>query len=296
MNGLLIVHKPTGLTSHDVVYKIRKWSGERRVGHTGTLDPLASGVLVLCLGPATRLSEYLISGNKRYRAIVRFGQTTATYDAEGEVIDQRAVDLSAADIEAAFDHFRGPIQQVPPAFSAVQINGRRAYDLARKGQRLDLAPRAVTIHALSVCDWHSPDLTLDVTCSAGTYIRSLAHDLGGRLGPGGHLVGLTRTAVGTASRAFTLEDAHTLDHIQSAFKAGRGAELLRPADWALSHWPEVLLDAAGTDRLQHGHPVPMVDEGTGLGRAYDPHGNFIAIVEADSTLRQWKPKKVLARA
>lgn len=309
MNGLLIVHKPTGPTSHDVVYKIRKWSGERRVGHTGTLDPLASGVLILCLGPATRLSEYLLGGDKQYRAVVRFGQTTDTYDSEGDVVEQHAVNLSAADIEAALNHFRGPIQQTPPAFSAVQIQGRRAYDLARKGETPDLTPRAVTIHALAVCDWRSPDLTLDVACSAGTYIRSLAHDLGRGLGCGGHLVGLTRT---TAS-GFTLAEAHSLDHIQSTCKAGRGGDLLRPADCALGHWPEVRLDAAEANRLQHGNPVTMHPSfvvtasavptaaeaaitSAVLGRAYDPHGNFIAVVEADPTRRQWKPKKVLTPA
>jgi tRNA pseudouridine55 synthase len=309
MNGLLVVNKPTGPTSHDVVYKIRKWSGERRAGHTGTLDPLASGVLVVCLGIATRISEYLIGGDKQYRALIRFGQTTDTYDTEGEVINQHPVELTLSDIEAALEGFRGPIRQIPPAFSAVQINGRRAYDLARKGQRPDLTPRTVTIHALSICDWRPPDLTLDVTCSAGTYIRSLAHDLGERLGCGGHLAGLTRTA----ASGFTLAEAHTLDHIQAAFKAGHGAELIRPADCALSHWPEVRLDAASADRLQHGHPAPFVVTGVMttsavplaaeaattnllLGRAYDPRGNFIAIVEADSATQQWKPKKVLIHA
>lgn len=309
MNGLLIVNKPVGPTSHDIVYKVRKWSGERRVGHTGTLDPMASGVLVLCLGPATRISEYLLGGDKQYRAVVRLGQTTTTYDAEGQFLEQGPANVALEQIESALPGFRGTISQVPPAFSAVQVDGRRAYNMARHGETPNLAPRSVTIHRLDLRSWQSPDLTLNVTCSAGTYIRSLAHDLGQVLGCGGHLVALTRTAAG----GFTLEDAHAPAHIESAFKAGRGKELIRPTDQALKHWPAIHLDSAGANRIVHGNPVPMQNPPEGLrsapersgagepsggfpclGRAYDPDGGLIAIVEADLTTQQWKPKKVLA--
>ncbi len=311
MNGLLIVNKPVGPTSHDIVYKVRKWSGERRIGHTGTLDPMAGGVLILCLGPATRISEYLLGGDKQYRAVVRLGQTTTTYDAEGQFLEQGPVNLTLEQIESALPKFRGTISQVPPAFSAVQVGGRRAYDMARHGETPELAPRSITIHGLDLISWQSPDLTLNVTCSAGTYIRSLAHDLGQALGCGGHLAALTRTAAG----GFTLEDAHELSDVESAFKVGGGKELIRPTDHALSSWPAVRLDAAGANRIMHGNPVPMqnppegsrsapersgVGEPSGgfpcLGRAYDPDGGLIAIVEADPASGQWKPRKVLAIA
>ncbi|MBI3242092.1 MAG: tRNA pseudouridine(55) synthase TruB, partial [Chloroflexi bacterium] len=260
----------------------------------GTLDPMAGGVLILCLGTATRISEYLLGGDKQYRATVRLGQTTTTYDAEGQFLEQSLVTVGLDQIESALPNFRGTISQVPPAFSAVQVGGRRAYNMARHGETPNLAPRSVTIHGLDLISWQSPDLTLNITCSAGTYIRSLAHDLGRALGCGGYLTALSRTAAG----GFTLEDAHELSHIESTFKAGNGATLIRPTDHALSSWPVVSLDAAGANRILHGNPVPIqnLPQGSGLGRAYDPNGCLIAIVEADPASGQWKPKKVLATA
>ncbi len=289
MNGLLIVNKPAGPTSHDIVYKVRKWSNERRIGHAGTLDPMATGVLVLCMGPATRLAEYLLNGDKRYRAVVRLGQTTDTYDAQGRVLDSRPVDCTPEQIESALASFRGAIQQTPPAFSAIQVNGQRAYDLARRGQTPDLKPRAITIHSLALVGWSAPEVTLEVACSAGTYIRSLAHDLGQALGCGAHLAALTRMVAG----GFTLEEAHSLDEIEAAFKYGRGVDLLRPADEALAGWPAVRLTEAQAERVSHGNPVSLAESAAGLGRAYDPQGRLIAIVEADVAARQWKPIKVL---
>jgi len=173
--------------------------------------------------------------------------------------------------------------------------------MARRGEQVDLKPRAITIHALDVLDWTPPDLTFDVACSAGTYIRSLAHDLGQALGCGGHLAGLVRTGAGR----YTLADAHALDRIQSAFNAQRGGELILPTDHALADWPAVQLNAADADRITHGNPAPMAETlsmvttavavaNTLLGRAYDPGGQLIAIVEADLVAKQWKPKKVLA--
>lgn len=291
MNGLLIVNKPIGPTSHDIVYKIRKWSGERRVGHTGTLDPLASGVLIICLGTATRISEYLLHTDKRYTAVIRLGQTTATYDLGSRVIDQRPVNLTAAEIESALAQFRGTITQTPPTYSAVQVNGKRAYDMARRGEDVDLKAREVTIHELKVVEWKSPDLTIDIFCSSGTYIRSIAHDLGQALGCGGHIVSLTRTATGP----FTIADAHPLSDLQN-LKPLQILKLLRRTDDALLQWPEIRLDAEGANRIQHGNPVPLTPGGAGLGRAYDPRGRLIAIIEADPANNEWKPKKVLITA
>ncbi len=291
MNGLLIVNKPVGPTSHDVVYKIRKWSGERRVGHTGTLDPLASGVLIICLGTATRISEYILHTDKRYTAVIRLGQTTATYDSQSRVLVQRAVNLSADHIAATLTKFKGVIQQTPPSYSALQIQGRRAYDMARQGEEVDLKPRTVTVYSLNIVSWKSPDLTLDIACSSGTYIRSIAHDLGQALDCGGHIVSLIRTATGP----FTLADAIPLNDLQT-LKPNQFVRLLRPTDQALLDWPEVRLDAEGANRIQHGNPVPLTPGATGLGRAYDPRGRLVALVEADPANNEWKPKKVLITA
>lgn len=291
MNGLLIVNKPVGPTSHDIVYKVRKWSGERRVGHTGTLDPLANGVLIICLGTATRISEYLLHSDKRYEAVVRLGQTTATYDSTSRVLQQKPVNIGVDQIESALAPFRGVINQTPPAFSAVQVAGRRAYDMARQGEDVELKPRTVTIRTLEVVKWTSPDLTIDIQCSSGTYIRSIAHDLGQALGCGGHIVGLTRTATGR----FTLADAHPLSELQN-LRPVQFLKLLRPTDHALLDWPEVRLDAEAANRIQHGNPVPLTPGATGLGRAYDPRGRLVALVEADPVNNEWKPKKVLITA
>lgn len=292
MNGLLIVNKPVGPTSHDIVYKVRKWSGERRVGHTGTLDPLASGVLIICLGTATRISEYILHSDKRYTAVVRLGQSTATYDSQGTILEQRPVDLTRTQIDQALERFRGTINQTPPSYSAIQIGGKRAYEMAREGEEVELKPRTVTIHALEVLSWKSPDLTVDITCSSGTYIRSIANDLGAALGCGGHIAGLTRTATGP----FTLDDAHDLDELQNLRPLGF-LQLMRPTEDALLQWPEIRLDVEGATRIQHGNPVPLTGGHTsGLGRAYDPRGRLVAIVEVDLEHNEWKPKKVLITA
>jgi tRNA pseudouridine55 synthase len=290
LNGLLIVNKPVGPTSHDIVYRVRKWSNERRVGHTGTLDPLASGVLIICLGPATRISEYLLASDKKYRAIVRLGQSTDTYDAQGTFTQYNTqVDLTQEQIETALKNFRGKITQTPPAYSAVQVGGKRSYEAAREGEPMDLAPREITIYSLDLVSWKSPDLVIDVACSAGTYIRSLANDIGQALGVGGHIASLMRTATSN----FTLKDAHSLNDIETAFRAGKGASLVIETDRALSDWQEVKLDADGAKKIMHGNPAPMSAPAAGLGRAYDPQGRLVALVEADTTTNEWKPKKVL---
>jgi len=248
-------------------------------------------VLVICLGTATRISEYVLHSDKRYTAVIRLGQTTATYDSQGRVVDQRPVDLTQDQIEPALAAFRGEITQTPPAYSAVQVGGRRAYDMARQGEEVDLKPRTVTIHSLNLLAWKSPDLTLDIFCSAGTYIRTIAHDLGQALGCGGHVTGLTRTATGP----FKIEDAVPLGELQNLKPLGF-LKLLKPTDHALLEWPEVKLDAEGANRIQHGNPVPLTPGATGLGRAYDPRGRLVALVEADPANNEWKPKKVLITA
>ena len=227
--GILVVDKPVGPTSHAVVSKVRRGTGVRKVGHAGTLDPRASGVLVLCLGAATRLSEYLSTASKRYEALIRFGLATRTYDSEGEITLQTEEAPEAQALEKALAHFRGEIQQVPPPFSAVKLRGRKAYELAREGHELDLKPRPVTIHELEVISYEPPELSLSVECSAGTYIRSLANDLGEQLATGAHLAALRRTKAGP----FDLNSAITLVSLEQAMEARQWKRYLVPAAEAL---------------------------------------------------------------
>lgn len=255
LHGLLIVDKP-GLpavpTSHDIVQQVRRWSRQRRVGHTGTLDPMASGVLVLCLGTATRLVEYYQGHAKSYDAEIELGAATDTYDAMGAVVDRQPVPaLAASDIEGALAHFRGPITQRPPAYSAIKVDGQSLHRRARRGEAVQAAPRTVTIHWLELIAFIPPArVQLRLRCSAGTYVRSLAHDLGHALGTCGHLAALRRAAAG----AFTLADAHALPQVQAAAEAGKLAELLLPLGAGLD-LPTVRLAPEAARRLGHGQAI-----------------------------------------
>ncbi len=285
--GLLNIHKPAGPTSHDIVEQVRRGTGIRKVGHAGTLDPLASGVLVLCLGPATRLSEYVMRSPKQYRAYIRLGITTASYDLESEIIERRPVArLDAADVEAALPAFVGDIDQFPPMHSAIQRNGRRLYDLARAGEVVTLEPRPVTIYDLRLVECNLPDLVLDVTCSPGTYIRSLAHDLGQRLGVGGALTGLVRVASG----AFHIDQAIPMADFATALASHTWRRYILPPDMALADLPPLTLDADGAARVAHGNSVPAAEGDAGEARAYGPDGRLLALVRAAGG--RWHPVKV----
>lgn len=288
LTGFLNIDKPLGMTSHDVVAAVRRSLRMKKVGHAGTLDPLATGVLVVCLGGATRLSEYVMSSTKRYRARVRLGAVTNTYDAEGE--PQPVADpmhLTQADVEAVFPQFLGTIQQLPPIYSAIKKDGKKLYQLARAGETVELEARTVTIHALTITDWALPEFTLEVTCSTGTYIRSLAHDLGQALGVGGYLAGLVRTASG----AFTLENALTLESLGQ----GDPSSLITAPEVAVAGWPEVRLDAAALDHVLHGRSLPDAGAADGiLAAAYTPDGAFIAVLRAEAGV--WRPLKVFSEA
>jgi tRNA pseudouridine55 synthase len=299
-DGLLILDKPSGPTSHDMVSLVRRGTGEKRVGHAGTLDPLATGVLVICLGAATRLSEYLIGEDKRYRAVARLGVATTTYDSQGEVTATAALPpgLGRESIERALAAFRGEIMQAPPAFSAIKRGGRKAYELARRGEAVTIEPRAVTIHELRLEDWQPPDVTLDVRCSAGTYIRSLAHDLGQALGCGAHLTALRRTAAGS----FTVEQAVSWDDLQAAFAGGTWTSHLRSPQAALADWPVIRVERQAAERLAHGNPVAdgdcqageaLAPDGPKRALALDSNGTLLAVVERDQAAGAWRPKKVL---
>jgi tRNA pseudouridine55 synthase len=273
-----------------MVYVVRRGSGEKRVGHAGTLDPLATGLLVMCLGAATRLSEYLAGKDKRYKATVRLGQTTNTYDAQGQVTAESATLPGREAVQAALSEFRGPQQQTPPAFSAIKRGGQRAYDLARRGEAVAMEPRPVEILSLELTEWRPPLCVLDVHCSAGTYIRSLAHDLGGRLGCGAHLAGLRRTASGRLS----LTGAVDLTTLQAAFAAGDWQQYLEPADSAVSDWPAVRLTLEDERRVLHGQAVPLDAADGDLGRAYNARGEFFAVLRADRGAGVWRPDKVFS--
>ena len=197
ISGVLVVDKPVGMTSHDVVQAIRNGTNLRRAGHTGTLDPRASGVLVILVGPAVRLSEYVSASDKRYQAIIRLGGRTDTFDADGKVTPTaQPVNVTEQQFEEVLKTFVGEIEQTPPPYSAVKVQGRKAYEMARKGEDVELEPRKITVHHLEVLEWAPPEVVIDVHCSSGTYVRSLANDLGEKLGCGAYLVGLRRTKSG----------------------------------------------------------------------------------------------------
>jgi tRNA pseudouridine55 synthase len=286
--GLFIVDKPVGPTSHKIVSMVRQGTGVRKVGHAGTLDPRASGVLVLCIGSATRLSEYLSTSEKRYEAVVRFGSSTETYDAEGDVIRQSNAAPTLEQIEAMLPEFRGDIKQVPPPYSAIKVEGKRAYELAREGKEVDLEPRDVTIQKLEVLDYQPPDVVLDVECSAGTYIRSLAHDLGDRLGVGAHLADLRRTKAGP----FDEQDAVPLPKLEVGFLTGKWEQYLRPAADALPDFPMVHLSEEAYELVRNGRRIPAEPESEGLARAIGPDGELVAVLEAVPEKDEWHPSKV----
>jgi tRNA pseudouridine55 synthase len=291
LSGILNVDKPPDMTSHDVVDVIRRVSGQRRVGHAGTLDPMATGVLLVCLGQATRVAEYLMAGRKRYRASVVLGSTTDTYDAEGEVTSSGGrTDFEQAEIEAALAGLSGPIDQVPPIYSALKQGGEPLHRRARRGEQVEVEPRRVEIDEIQLLDWKPPVLILEIACSPGTYIRSLAHDLGQRLGSGAHLGALVRLASGR----FTLEDATSLERLEEAFRHGQEEQYLLPLDEALLDWPAIVVDGDEKQRMVQGQPIPAQASkpADGWARAYSSDGDFLAIVAYEEGAGRWRPKKV----
>jgi tRNA pseudouridine55 synthase len=293
VSGVLVVDKPVGLTSHDVVQIIRRGTSIRRAGHTGTLDPRASGVLVILIGPAVRLSEYVSASDKRYQATIRLGVSTDTYDAEGEYVEPIRPTVSVKDItedqfQDALRQFVGEIKQVPPPYSAVKVQGRKAYEIARNGEEVELEPRTINVYSLDLLEWSPPEAVVDVFCSSGTYVRSLANDLGKALGCGAHLVGLRRTKSGR----FTLRDAVPLRRLQESFTAGNWYQHLIPAAEALGDWPMIELDADQVELVRHGHRVPAEADFTGWARGVSEAGDLVALMEVDPATQEWQPRKV----
>lgn len=292
MNGILNINKPAGMTSHDMVSVVRKISGERRVGHAGTLDPMATGVLLICLGQAVRVSEYLLDHDKEYRARVRLGIETNTYDATGTIVAQRDVSVTREQIENALHSFTGKILQMPPLYSAIKQQGVPLYKLARRGVEIETAAREIEIFSIELVEAALPEIEIVVHCSKGTYIRSLAHDLGAKLNCGAYLSALTRLASGN----FLIEDSITLDQLRQAFADGRAEQLLLPLDKALQHFEAVTLDPAAEKRIRQGQSLDCErDFSTPLVRAYSTRGELVALLERGDARNGWRPKKVFVQ-
>ena len=313
MNGVILIDKPEGLTSHDVVAQVRKMCSTKKVGHAGTLDPFATGLLVLCVGKATRIVEYVTGCNKEYAATMRLGESTDTQDLTGRTMTRRPVpEFSGRQLDEVFAGFVGGIAQVPPMFSAKKINGTRLYTLARQGKVVERAARAVTIHSLKIHAVALPEIDFHVTCSSGTYIRTLAHDIGERLGCGAHVTALRRTRIGD----FLLESAVSLEHLAELTKSEGLGRVLNPIDTALTCFPAITVTDALMQKILHGvrleFPITAAFEAGSMGcriaefprheqicRIYSENGRFLGLAQWSQSQADdadtWilRPRKVL---
>jgi tRNA pseudouridine55 synthase len=272
LDGVLLFDKPLELSSNTALQKVRRLFQAEKAGHTGTLDPLATGLLPVCFGEATKFSTALLDADKTYRALLRLGQTTSTGDAEGEIIAERPVEVTQADVDAVLAKFRGEIQQLPPMHSALKHQGKPLYEYIRKGETVEREPRNVTIHELVLNAYCGNEMDITVRCSKGTYIRTLAEDIGAALGCGAHLIGLRRTAIAH----FDLRDACTLEQLEAMTEAERDACVL-PLEALMPDMPRLQLDAAQTQRLAQGQRLGL-DTGLPDGRVclHGPQG-FIGV-------------------
>ncbi len=292
--GLFLIDKPVGPTSHDIVQLVRRWTGIRRVGHGGTLDPLATGLLPIFTGGATRLIEYLSVHRKSYTATLRLGQATDTDDADGVVIAEGPVpELSAEELDRALAPFLGEQEQVPPVYSAVKVDGVAAHRAARRGEPVERAPRRVTVHTLESEGWESPLLKLGMTVGSGTYVRAIARDLGEALGCGAHVVEMRRTAIGPVQA----DDAHTPDALADAAEEDAIWNLASAPRIFFAHWPRVVVTEDQRRTLLHGQAIWAASHADqqhmlALGR----NDELIAVLSPDSEASgRWQPIKVMAR-
>jgi tRNA pseudouridine55 synthase len=272
MNGIIIIDKPAGWTSHDVVAKLRGILKEKRVGHGGTLDPMATGVLPVFVGRATRAVEFCESDDKEYMAGLRLGLVTDTQDTTGTVLSVSEVTVTRAEVEQAVLKFTGKQEQLPPMYSAVKIGGQKLYQLARRGIEAERKPRPITLYAIEVLEHCANDYILRVVCSKGTYIRTLCHDIGSLLGCGGTMFSLNRTRAGS----FTLQDAVTLRAAEEAARDGRINELLRPVDSLFSRYPSVTIDGQKKEKCRNGADF-ATEASDGLYRVYDENAGFLML-------------------
>ncbi len=288
-HGILNIDKPVGLTSHDVVGLVRRAAGERHVGHAGALDPLASGVLVVCLGAACRVVPEIQAMPKTYQATVCLGVATTTYDAEGAITHRGDVSAVRRDeVLGVLEGFRGTGWQTPPMYSALKRDGRPLYELARAGREVDRSPRRITVYELELTAWRPPHIDLQLTVSRGTYVRALAHDIGQALGVGAYLSQLTRIAIGP----FRLVDAQSPDAVARAFREGRGSGLLQPLDVALTAYPAAALSPEQVQRVRHGQAVQLGSVGAERVRAYGDDGALVAILRRHPEEDEWRPERV----
>ena len=290
LHGILVVDKPAGWTSHDVVGWVRRWAGERKVGHAGTLDPAATGVLPVALNDGTKVLEFLSDATKAYHAEITFGIETDSADGDGTVTAVRDVSLTDAELGRALDAFRGEISQRPPAHSAIRIGGKRAYDLARAGLDVEVPERIVTIYDLTVADRTETSISLSIDCSKGTYIRSIARDLGAMLGCGAYLSNLVRTRSGP----FTLCDAWTTIELEALDPRDSWALIAEHPDAALPGWPAILLSDAESEDWRHGRPIPVTEPPAhGMARVYDNEGRWRGLAEHDRDRDVWRALRVI---
>lgn len=276
MNGILLMDKPAGWTSHDVVAKLRGILGERRIGHSGTLDPMATGLLVVFVGRATKAVSFSEAHEKHYTAHLRLGVVTDTQDITGTVLETYPVTVTQEAVVAALEGFRGDILQLPPMYSAIKIGGRKLYDVARRGGEVEREARSITIHQLDCTGRTGEDYILEVTCSKGTYIRTLCHDIGETLGCGGTLTSLRRTRVGN----YSVEDAHTMEEMLSLSRE-QAESLLLPLDSLFSDHPAVTLNEQ-QERLCRNGVDFQIDAEDGTYRFYDNNGEFLMLGTAEN--------------
>ncbi len=274
-DGILIIDKPQGWTSMDVCAKLRGMFSEKRVGHAGTLDPMATGVLPVFLGRATRAVEFAERGRKEYLATLRLGQVTDTQDVTGTILEQHPVSVGREALEQILPRFTGEIQQIPPMYSALKVNGKKLYQLARQGKTVERKPRTITIYALSITEQLSEtDYALQVQCSKGTYIRTLCHDIGAALGCGGTMAALRRTE----AAGFALSQAVTLEQVQTAADTGEPEKMLLPVDIYFSRYPAVTIQGRAEHLCRNGNAFSCAGE-NGLFRVYSTRGDFLMLGE-----------------
>ena len=294
MNGVIIINKPQKFTSFDVVAVIRKLTGQRKIGHTGTLDPNATGVLPILLGNATKAQDIVPNHDKSYTAKFRLGMTTDTLDIWGAVTSQSDKTATEADVLSALENFRGEIEQLPPMYSAIKVNGQRLYDLARQGKEVERKPRKVTVYRLELKDFdeESQSGTLNISCSKGTYIRTLCNDIGEKLGCGGCMEELLRSKVGR----YTLEESHTLAQVEAAVADGTIQELIYPVEKVLADYPALFADSYGDRLLANGNPLSdnlvSSQHKEGWVRMYASDGTFTGIFQWDKGKKKYYPVKM----
>ena len=291
MDGILNINKPLGKTSFSIVSLVKRLSGESRVGHAGTLDPAASGVLPICLGQGTRVVEFLLDAPKAYRAEIEFGVVTDTDDATGKIISRGDPSgIGREQLLSALDSFCGLISQTPPMYSAVKHRGKPLYKLARLGIEVERKSRLRWIYQLELTSWQPPLATIEVECGRGTYIRSLARDLGQKLGCGASLKSLVRLRCGL----FNIRDAVSLSQLEDAFRYGYWQKLIYPIDFVLLHWAAVVVDNTGEEDIRNGRPLVLAggDSSGDRCRAYTRDGLFLGVLRFNSETGQWQPEKV----